>query len=72
MMLQGTILLAFARDPSRDHLPYIGMCFLFILLLSSLKPANDLNNLSGLDIVNKGHAHSDLFSLRKTPKSTSC
>jgi hypothetical protein len=73
MMLQGRILLAFARNP-RDHLSLVleRVFFLsFILLLSSLKSANDHNDLSGLDIVNIGHAHSDLFTFHRNPKSTS-
>jgi hypothetical protein len=47
------------------------MLYPFILLFSSLKSDNDLNDLSGLDIVDIGHAHSDLFTFRQTPKSTS-
>jgi hypothetical protein len=70
MMLQGRILLAFTRDHLSLVLERV-FSVSIIFLFRSLKSANDLNNLSGLDIVNIGHAHSDLFPLCKTPKSTS-
>src|SRR5688572_27624571 len=42
---------------------------LFILLFSSLKSVRDLEDPSGLLIVNMGHAHSDLFIFLKIPSS---
>jgi hypothetical protein len=71
MMLQGTILLVFARDHLCLALERV-YSVLFILLFSSVKSANDLKDLSGLDIGgNIGHAHSDVFTFCNTPKSTS-
>jgi hypothetical protein len=56
---------------NRSFILGIGKVFLLILLFSSLRSAKDLKDLSGLDIVNMGHAYSYLFTFCNTPKSTS-